>query len=116
MGVVTGSGRSGPALGQFLTALQDRWRPLSREDLVALLAEHARRLPVRDRQVFLDIFPYPGVAPMAPGPSAGVGLTERIEAFAARVAAGVFADDEEHHWDDFESSDEEYAGSSQSRV
>lgn len=106
---VTGYARGGPALGEFLTALQDRWRSLSREDLVALLGEHAERLPVRERQAFLDIFPDLAAGPMAPGRSAGVGLPGRIEAFAARVAAGEFADDEEYRWDTFGPSDEEYA-------
>ncbi|MGB7819926.1 MAG: hypothetical protein WBL35_14490, partial [Ornithinibacter sp.] len=52
----------GPALGVFLAALHDRTRDLSREDLLAALVGHAERLPVPQRQAFLDIFPDPAAA------------------------------------------------------
>ena len=84
---MTGSARGGPALGEFLTALHDRLRPLSREDLVVVLGKHAERLPARERQAFLDIFRDPTLAPPDPRKSVGVELEARIKSFAARVAA-----------------------------
>lgn len=98
---MTGSARSGPALGEFLTALHDRLRPLSRENLVAVLGSHAERLPARERQAFLDIFRAPTAVPTEPGKSAAVELEARIESFAARVAAGEYAEDEGYRWDGY---------------
>lgn len=106
---MTGSARSGPALGEFLTALHDRLRPLSREDLVAVLGSHAERLPARERQAFLDIFRDPTAVPTEPGKSAAVELEARIESFAARVAAGEYAEDEGYRWDGYGWEEEETA-------
>jgi hypothetical protein len=106
---VTGSARGGPALGEFLTALHDRLRPLSREDLVAVLGKHAERLPARERQAFLDIFRDPTLAPTDPRKSVGVELEARIESFAARVAAGEYAEDEGYRWDGYGWEEEETA-------
>ncbi len=102
---MAGSARGGPALGEFLTALHDRLRQLSREDLVAVLGTHAERLPARERQAFLDSFRDPTAMPTGPGRSVGVGLVARIESFAARVAAGEYADDEEYRWDGYGSAE-----------
>ena len=106
---MTGSARGGPALGEFLTALHDRLRPLSREDLVAVLGSHAERLPARERQAFLDIFRAPTAVPTEPGKSAAVELEARIESFAARVAAGEYAEDEGYRWDGYGWEEEETA-------
>lgn len=106
---MTGSARGGPALGEFLTALHDRLRPLSREDLVAVLGKHAERLPARERQAFLDIFRDPTLAPPDPRKSVGVELEARIESFAARVAAGEYAEDEGYRWDGYGWEEEETA-------
>ena len=106
-------GQAGPALGEFLTALHDRWRSMSRDELVAVLGTHAERLPVRERQAFLDIFVGPGAdaAPTAPGRRVGVDLMARIAAFKARVAAGEYAGDDDggYHWDGYGWADEESA-------
>lgn len=106
---MTGSARGGPALGEFLTALQGRLGPLSREDLVAVLGKHAERLPARERQAFLDIFRDPTLAPPDPLKSVGVELEARIESFAARVAAGEYAEDEGYRWDGYGWEEEETA-------
>lgn len=98
---------SGPPLGDFLAALQERWRGLSRDDLLAVLVGHAERLPVRDRQAFLDIFPDPAVEPPERAQSPTMDLLAGIDEFAARVAAGEYADDEEYYRDRYGWSDEE---------
>jgi tetratricopeptide (TPR) repeat protein len=99
-------------LGEFLQGLSQRWRALSREELLAVLLAHAERLPVRDRQAFLNIFPDPGeqhAGPLDDAPSAGASLLTEIKAFTARVAAGEYADDEEYYRDRYGWSDEEAA-------
>ena len=99
----------GPALGVFLAALHERTRDLSREDLLAALVGHAERLPVPQRQAFLDIFPDPAAAPTLPLAASSADLLAGIDAFAARVAAGEYADDERYRWDGYRWADEEAA-------
>ena len=99
----------GPALGVFLAALHDRTRDLSREDLLAVLVGHAERLPVPQRRAFLDIFPDPAAAPAPPLAASTADLLAGIDAFAARVAAGEYADDEGSRWDGYRWADEEAA-------
>jgi hypothetical protein len=70
---------------------------LSREDLLAVLVGHAERLPVPDRQGFLDIFPDPATAPTGPVAASTAQLLAGIEESAARVAAGEYADDEGYY-------------------
>ncbi len=101
--------RGGPALGEFLAALHDRTLGLSREDLLAVLVGHAERLPVPDRQAFLDIFPDPAAAPTPPAVASTADLVAGIDAFAARVAAGEYTDDEGYQWDGYRWADEEAA-------
>ena len=99
----------GLALGVFLAALHDRTRDLSREDLLAALVGHAERLPVPQRQAFLDIFPDPAAAPTPPLAASSADLLASIDAFAARVAAGEYADDEGYRWNGYRWADEEAA-------
>mgnify|MGYP003376498978 CR=1 FL=1 len=99
----------GPALGEFLSELRSRWEPLSREDLVAVLGSHAERLPVRDRQAFLDVFPGRAAPLGGAVRTSGVQVLARIDAFAARVAAGEYADDEGYYHDRYGWVDEEAA-------
>ena len=97
----------GPALGEFLAALHDRTRGLSREELLAVLVGHAERLPLPDRQAFLDIFPDPAAAPAGPAGTSRADLVAGIDAFAARVAAGEYAEDEGYRWDGYGWVDDE---------
>ncbi len=99
----------GPALGVFLGALHDRTRGLSREELLAVLVGHAERLPAPDRQAFLDIFPDPADAPAGSAGTSRADLLAGIDAFAARVAAGEYAEDEGCRWDGYGWVDEEAA-------
>jgi hypothetical protein len=96
-------------LGEFLAALSQRWQGLSREELLALLVAHAERLPVRDRQAFLEIFPGPETEPTGRVTSARASLLGDIEAFAGRVSAGEYADDEGYYRDRYGWADEEAA-------
>ena len=107
--MASGGRVGGPALGVFLAALHDRTRDLSREDLLAALVGHAERLPVPQRQAFLDIFPDPAAAPTPPLAASSADLLAGIDAFAARVAAGEYADDEGYRWDGYRWADEEAA-------
>jgi hypothetical protein len=105
---------AGPALGEFLTALRSRLDALSPEGVAAALVAHAERLPVASRQAFLDIFPEPHERPTAPdAPASGEALLAEVlladvAAFAARAAAGEFAEDDDwydrydrrHDWED----------------
>jgi hypothetical protein len=45
------------ALSEFLAALEERLERLAPGELCAVLLAHAQRLPARDRQAFLGIFP-----------------------------------------------------------
>lgn len=90
----------GPALGDFLAALHDRWRVLSREDLLAVLLGRAQRLPVGNRQASLDIFPDPASGPIEGAGMSKADLLADVDAFAARVAVGEYADDDEGYYRD----------------
>jgi hypothetical protein len=96
-------------LGEFLAALSQRWQGLSREELLAVLVAHAERLPMRDRQAFLEVFPCPGTGPAERVASARASLLDDIEAFAGRVSAGEYADDEGYYRDRDGWADEEAA-------
>ncbi len=84
-----------PALSEFLAELARRWEGLTLDDLLAVLLDHARRLPARDRQEFLDIFPGSANLPNTSPEVARQELLDRIGEFADRVAAGEYAGDEE---------------------
>src|SRR6266508_5867764 len=56
-------------LGGFLAVLEQRLAALPVDDLRAILVAHAERLPVRDREAFLAIFPAPSATvSQVPGP------------------------------------------------
>ena len=99
----------GPALGEFLSELRSRWEPLSRQDLVDVLGSHAERLPVRERQAFLDIFPDLATPLAGTERTSGGPVLALIDEFAARVAAGEYADDEGYYRDRYGWVDEEAA-------
>jgi uncharacterized protein (TIGR03083 family) len=98
------STRSAPrGLGEFLAVLEQRLAALPVEDLRAALVAHAERLPVRDREAFLAIFPAPSAISQVPGPHAvpsldGARLLADIDAFVDRVRSGAFF--EGWGWDD----------------
>jgi hypothetical protein len=100
--------------------LHSRLAALPPEEVTAALVAHAERLPVANRQAFLDIFPEPHGRPVAPGTAsqggalpAGAILAEMlladIAAFAARAAAGDFTEDDDwdDRWDDRDGWDDE---------
>src|SRR6266508_98259 len=56
-------------LGGFLAVWEQRLAALPVDDLRAILVAHAERLPVRDREAFLAIFPAPSATvSQVPGP------------------------------------------------
>src|SRR6266540_1513152 len=83
-------------LGGFLAVLEQRLAALPVDDLRAILVAHAERLPVRDREAFLAIFPAPSATvSQVPGPCQvdcpdGTRLLADIDAFVDRVRSGVF--------------------------
>ncbi len=91
-------------LGGFLAVLEQRLAALPVDDLRAILVAHAERLPVRDREAFLAIFPAPSATvSQVPGPCQvdcpdGTRLLADIDAFVDRVRSGVFF--EGWGWDD----------------
>jgi len=92
-------------LGPFLEELERRLRALSAEALRTALLEHAERLPARDREQFLAVFPAgPSQAPRGREPSAaarqdaGRALLGEIDAFVAGLEAGKYYQD--WGWDD----------------
>ncbi len=91
-------------LGEFLAVMEQRLAALPVEDLRAALVAHAERLPVRDREAFLAIFPAPSaMVSQVPGPRAvrspdGTRLLADIDAFVDRVRSGAFF--EGWGWDD----------------
>src|SRR4051812_44429312 len=94
---MTVSTRSAPrGLGEFLAVLEQRLAALPVDDLRAALVAHAERLPVRDREAFLAIFPDPfAIVSQMPGPRAvpsldGARLLADIGAFVERVRSGAF--------------------------
>lgn len=102
---MTVSTRSAPrGLGEFLAVLEQRLAALPVDDLLAALVAHAERLPVRDREAFLAIFPAPSaVVSQVPGPRAvpspdGTRLLADIDVFVDRVRSGAFF--EGWGWDD----------------
>lgn len=97
------------SLSEFLTALSERWQGLAREEILDVLVTHAEHLPVRERQAFLEIFPAPHVERAKDVPPTGASLLADIDAFAARVAAGEYVDDEDYYRDRYGWSDEEAA-------
>jgi len=105
LSIMAVSTRSAPrGLGEFLTVLEQRLAALPVDDLRAALVAHAERLPARDREAFLAIFPAaPAMASQVPGPRAvpspdGTRLLADIDAFVDRVRSGAFF--EGWGWDD----------------
>ncbi|WP_238010354.1 hypothetical protein KZZ52_53790 [Dactylosporangium sp. AC04546] len=102
---MTVSTRSTPrGLGEYLAVLEQRLAALPVDDLRAALVAHAERLPVRDREAFLAIFPAPSaMVSQVPGRRAvpspdGTRLLADIDAFVDRVRSGAFF--EGWGWDD----------------
>jgi hypothetical protein len=83
------------ALSEFLTALEERLERLAPGELRAVLLAHAQRLPARERQAFLGIFPDGPDAAARPARAQDAGhpdpaLLADIEAFARQVRDGVY--------------------------
>jgi hypothetical protein len=96
--------QAGPqGLKEFLTILESRLAALPVEQLRAVVVTHAERLPARDRESFLAIFPE---AAAAPGTTAGTNLAgpdpdallADIDAFVDRIRSGAYFED--WGWDD----------------
>jgi hypothetical protein len=95
--------RSSPGLGPFLKTLEDRLSALSPDEIREALLAHAERLPGRDREPFLAIFPPPGRRaaaerhrPVASDPADP--LLRDIERFVDKARSGDFV--EGWGWDD----------------
>lgn len=98
----------GPALGVFLAALHDRTRDLSRGP--ARRAGRPRRAPAGASAAGLPRhLPRPRRRAGPPLAASTADLLAGIDAFAARVAAGEYADDEGSRWDGYRWADEEAA-------
>jgi hypothetical protein len=83
------------ALSDFLAAMEERLERLAPGQLRAVLLAHAQRLPARDREAFLGIFPggpdsaaSPARAPDQDG--ADPHLLADISAFCEQVRSGVY--------------------------
>lgn len=99
---MTVSTRSAPrGLGEFLAVFEQRLAALPVDDLRAALVAHAERLPVRDREAFLAIFPDPSaMVSQMPGSRAVPSLdgARLLADFLERVRSGAFF--EGWGWDD----------------
>jgi len=98
---VRGAGTLG--LSEFLAVLEERLDRLPPGELRAVLLAHAQRLPARERQAFLGIFPAgpDAVARQGRAPDADHAchdLLADIDSFAAQVSDGEYF--EGWGWDD----------------
>lgn len=95
--------RSSPGLGPFLRTFEDRLAALSPDQVREALLAHVERLPARDREGFLAIFPPPGRRVADGGRVAvesdpGDPLLRDIEHFVEKARSGEYV--QGWGWDD----------------